>query len=139
MIKSGAMAKFTHHIFVCGNVRPPEHPRGCCDPEGRERLRDEFKKAVKQRGLRATVRANRCGCLDQCEHGPVVVVYPEAVWYGGVRLSDIDEILVEHILGGRPVQRLLIADECVNNRDCPHRTRGDQWFQELENTENVKD
>lgn len=82
-----------------------------------------FKQEVKSRGLRSTVRANRAGCLDQCEHGPCVVVYPEGVWYGGVQRSDVTEIIERHILGGQPVQRLLISDDCINNRDCPHRAR----------------
>ncbi len=117
------MPKFTHHIFVCGNQRPEGHPRGCCDPEGREALRASFKQTLKQRGLRGRMRANRSGCLDQCEHGPCVVVYPEGVWYGGVALEDVSTIVEEHLLGGRPVQRLLIKESCINNRECPHRRR----------------
>ncbi len=122
-IITGDMAKFEHHIFVCGNYREPGHPRGCCDPEQTEALRALFKSELKRRGLRGRVRANRAGCLDQCEHGPCLVVYPEAVWYGWVELEDVPEILESHIEGGAPVQRLLIDDECVNNRDCPHRAR----------------
>ncbi len=115
------MPKFKYHIFVCGNTRQSGHPRGCCDPEGNEELRALFKAEVKKRRLRGQVRANRSGCLDQCEHGPCVVVYPEAVWYGGVTRQDVFPILEEHIIGGRPVERLRIADECINNFDCPHR------------------
>src|SRR5205085_5454786 len=79
------MPKFTHHIFVCTNQRPPESPKGCCDPTRSGMLHLAFKKEVAARGLKAQVRANRAGCLDQCEHGPTVVIYPDAVWYGGVR------------------------------------------------------
>ena len=79
------MAKFEHHIFICANQRPPENPRGCCDPEGLGGLQLLFKQELAARGLKASVRANRAGCLDQCEHGPTVVVYPEGVWYGAVR------------------------------------------------------
>ena len=60
------------------------------------------------------VRANKSGCLDQCELGPTVVVYPEAVWYGHVKPEDVDEIIESHILGGQPVQRLIIPDEILN-------------------------
>jgi (2Fe-2S) ferredoxin len=74
-------------------------------------------------GLKATVRANKAGCLDQCEHGPTVVVYPEAVWYGKVTPADVDEILQQHIQLGKPVERLRIAESCINNKDCPHRKR----------------
>lgn len=69
------------------------------------------------------MRANRSGCLDQCEHGPCVVVYPEGIWYGGVAVADVATIVEEHLLGGRPVRRLLIDESCINNRDCPHRRR----------------
>jgi len=61
------------------------------------------------------VRANKAGCLDQCEVGPTVVVYPEAVWYSHVTPADVDEIIDSHIIGGKPVQRLIIPDSLLNN------------------------
>lgn len=61
--------------------------------------------------------------MDQCEHGPTVVVYPEAVWYGGITKDDVDEILDKHIIGGEPVERLRIADECLNAERCAHKPR----------------
>jgi len=61
------------------------------------------------------VRANKAGCLDQCEVGPTVVVYPEAVWYGHVTPADVDEIIDSHIIGGQPVERLVIPDSLLNN------------------------
>ena len=70
------MPSFSNHIFVCGNVREAGHKRGCCDPEGKQALRDAFKKELKEAGCGALVRANHAGCLDQCEHGPTVVIYP---------------------------------------------------------------
>ncbi|HEX8926066.1 MAG TPA: ferredoxin, partial [Terriglobales bacterium] len=85
-------------------------------------LQKAFKKALSLRGIR-NVRANRAGCLDQCEHGPVVVVYPEAVWYGNVHPQDVEEIVEQHIIEGRPVERLRIVDECLNAQHCPHRPR----------------
>jgi (2Fe-2S) ferredoxin len=117
------MAPFETHIFVCCNRRDPDHPRGCCDPDGEERLQKAFKKALASRGLNRTVRANKSGCLDQCEHGPTVVVYPEAVWYGGVTEADVDEIVDRHIAGGHPVERLRLPDTCVNSASCPHKPR----------------
>ena len=69
------------------------HPRGCCDPDAGDALQKAFKKALAERGLTRRMRANKSGCLDQCEHGPTVVVYPDAVWYGGVTEADIDEII----------------------------------------------
>ena len=115
------MAKFEHHIFICANQRPPENPRGCCDPEGLGGLQLVFKKELAGRGLKSSVRANRAGCLDQCEHGPTVVVYPEGVWYGGVRSEDVEEIVESHIVNGVPVARLMLADECVNTPSCAHK------------------
>lgn len=115
------MPKFERHIFICGNVRPPGHPRGCCDPTGQAELQKMFKKKLSERGLKGKVRANHAGCLDQCEHGPNLVVYPEAVWYGRVSLADVDEIIDSHILQDRPVERLLLKDECLNTRSCEHR------------------
>src|SRR5262245_21756039 len=78
------MPSFDHHIFVCGNVREAGHKRGCCDPDGKEALRGAFKKELKAAGCGTLVRANHAGCLDQCEHGPTVVIYPKGIWYGRV-------------------------------------------------------
>jgi (2Fe-2S) ferredoxin len=60
------------------------------------------------------VRANKSGCLDQCELGPTVAVYPDGVFYGGVRPEDVDEIIESHIIHGQPVERLRISDEILN-------------------------
>jgi (2Fe-2S) ferredoxin len=109
------MPKFEKHIFVCMNTREAGHPRGCCDPSGQGELQRLFKSKLAQRGIaNSAVRANKCGCLDQCELGPTVVVYPEAVWYGHVRPEDVDEIIDAHIVGGRPVERLVIPDAVLN-------------------------
>lgn len=115
------MAPFERHVFVCGNQRPAGHPRGCCDPDAGDALQKAFKKALADRGLQRRVRANRAGCLDQCEHGPTVVVYPDGVWYGGVTIADVGEIVDRHLAGGEPVTRLRLADGCVNTADCEHR------------------
>jgi len=105
------MPKYEHHIFICTNQRPPENPRGCCDPEGLGELQLAFKRELAARGLKADVRANKAGCLDQCESGPTVVVYPEGVWYGGVRAEDVVEIIESHIMNRVPVERLKMRDE----------------------------
>jgi len=114
--QKGIMAKFEKHIFICTNQRPNGNPRGCCDPTGGSELQGAFKEKLKQRGIpNSKVRANKAGCLDQCEVGPTVVVYPEAVWYGGVTLADVDEIIDSHIVGGRSVERLIVPDSVLNN------------------------
>jgi (2Fe-2S) ferredoxin len=118
-----AMAGFERHIFVCCNRRAPGHPRGCCAEKDSEAVRAAFKAALAEAGVKGKVRANEAGCLDQCEHGPTVVVYPEAVWYGFVTPADAAEIVREHIVGGRPVGRLRLADGCINTSTCPHRGR----------------
>jgi len=115
------MPKFEKHLFICGNQRPQGHPRGCCDPSGKGELQWLFKQKLNERGLKGRVRANRAGCLDQCEHGPNLVVYPDAVWYGGVSAADIDEIIESHLLGGKPVERLMLKDSCINTASCEHK------------------
>lgn len=110
------MAPFTHHIFVCCNRREPGHTRGCCDPEGAERLRELFKAETKKRQLTPLVRANKAGCLDQCELGPAVVIYPQGVWYGNVQPSDVPRIVEETIIHGRVIEELRIPDERLNGK-----------------------
>ena len=110
------MPRFTSHIFVCCNTRAPGHSRGCCDPSGDEALRDAFQAALKARHLSVDVRANRAGCLDQCEYGPTVVIYPQGIWYGRVRVEDVPRIIEETIVGGRVIDRLVIPDPCLNTK-----------------------
>ena len=117
------MPKFEKHIFICTNQRPEGHPKGSCDPTGSGELHQAFKAGLAKRGLKGKVRANKAGCLDQCEHGPTVVVYPQAVWYGRVTMADVDEIIDQHIGGDAVVERLVIPDTCLNAESCPHKPR----------------
>src|SRR6185437_15230089 len=71
---------YSSHIFCCTNTRPPGHPKGCCSVKGSEKLRNYMKVRAKELGL-ADVRVNAAGCLDRCELGPTMVIYPEGVWY----------------------------------------------------------
>jgi (2Fe-2S) ferredoxin len=98
--------RFRHHLFICENRRPEGSPRGSCAARGGEAVRQAFKAELARRGLNTEIRANSAGCLDLCEQGPVVVVYPEGTWYVGVRPEDVAEIVEEHLVGGRPVERL---------------------------------
>jgi (2Fe-2S) ferredoxin len=102
------MSYYRYHVFFCTNQR--DDGRVYCAQYGAEKMRDHLKRRVKELGLTgpAGVRINTAGCLDRCEKGPVVVVYPEAVWYTFVDTEDLDEILEKHILGGEVVERLLI-------------------------------
>ena len=102
------MSHYKHHVFFCQNQR--EAPEACCANHGASAMRDYCKGRVKALGLAGPgkVRVNQAGCLDRCEEGPVLVVYPEAVWYTYVDKSDIDEIIDEHLVNGRVVERLKI-------------------------------
>jgi (2Fe-2S) ferredoxin len=102
--------RFRHHLFVCENRRPDGAPRGSCAASGGEAVRKAFKAELNRRGLDGEIRANAAGCLDLCARGPVVVVYPEGTWYVGVRPEDVAEIVEQHLVGGRPVARLLATD-----------------------------
>ena len=115
------MPLFERHVFVCHNTRPADAPRPSCTSDGKSELHTQLQQLAKAAGLGGKVRINKSGCLDQCEHGPTVVVYPEAVWYGHVKPEDAAEIVEEHLVGGRPVERLRLADECVNTKSCSHR------------------
>jgi (2Fe-2S) ferredoxin len=100
------MPHLERHVFICTNRRDPSNPKGSCAAKGAEQVREAFKKQMFERGLKGRMRANAAGCLDQCEHGCTVVVYPEQVWYGGVTPEDVTEIIDEHLVAGRPVERL---------------------------------
>ena len=110
------MAEFTHHIFVCCNQRIAGHPRGCCNLDGSEALRNRFKTEIAQRKLGPLVRANVAGCLDQCEQGPTVVIYPQAIWYGHVTPDDVPRILDETVIAGRVLEDLLIPADQLNQK-----------------------
>jgi len=84
-------------------------------------VREALKEAVKQLGLKRQVRINTAGCLDHCEHGVTIVVYPEAVWYGFVTPADVPEIVESHLLNGKPVERLRLAEGCINTPCCEHK------------------
>jgi (2Fe-2S) ferredoxin len=115
------LPRFERHVFVCHNFRPADAPRQSCTSDGRSELHAQLQQLTKAAGLDGRVRINKSGCLDQCEHGPMVVVYPEAVWYGNVRPEDAVAIVAEHLVAGRPVERLRVAEECLNTKTCPHR------------------
>jgi (2Fe-2S) ferredoxin len=102
------MSFYKHHVFFCQNRRDP--PAACCANHNAEGMRDYAKKRVKELKMSGPgqVRINSAGCLDRCELGPCVVVYPEGTWYTYVDKEDIDEIIDEHIVHGREVERLKI-------------------------------
>ena len=102
------MSFYQHHVFFCLNKR--EAPENCCACHGSEAMKDYAKKRIKELKLsgQGKVRINAAGCLDRCEEGPVLVVYPEGTWYTYVDTSDIDDIIDTHLVGGKVVERLKI-------------------------------
>jgi len=102
------MSYFKHHVFFCCNQRAAGEM--CCNSHGAQAMRDYCKGKVKAMGekIAGKVRINSAGCLDRCAQGPVIVVYPEAVWYTYVDQEDIDEIVESHLARGKVVERLLI-------------------------------
>jgi (2Fe-2S) ferredoxin len=108
MSSQPAQPHFSHHVFFCCNQR--KNGSACCEDHGASELRAYAKDRVKQLGLsgEGKTRINQAGCLDRCELGPVLVVYPEGVWYTYVDRSDIDEIIEQHLQQGRVVERLRV-------------------------------
>ena len=99
---------FKYHVFFCTNQR--EDGKQCCENCNATEIRDYAKQRVKQLGLNGPdqVRINSAGCLDRCSLGPVLVIYPEAIWYTYVDREDVDEIISEHLQNGRIVKRLQV-------------------------------
>lgn len=107
------MGYYKHHVFFCTNKREPDengNKRPCCADKNAVEMREYCKKKVKKAGLAGAgaVRVNNAGCLDRCEEGPCIVVYPEETWYTYVDEGDIDEIVESHLKNGKVVERLKI-------------------------------
>ncbi|NNJ96050.1 MAG: (2Fe-2S) ferredoxin domain-containing protein [Gammaproteobacteria bacterium] len=102
------MSFYQYHVFFCTNER--QQGEQCCEQCNATAIRNYAKDRIKQLGLAGpgNVRINTAGCLDRCELGPVIVVYPEEVWYTYLDREDVDEIISEHLINGRVVRRLII-------------------------------
>ena len=103
------MSFYDKHVFFCINQR--EDGEVCCGNHGTQKARDYVKNKVKELGISSrqnNIRINTAGCMDRCDDGPVIVVYPEGTWYTFVDESDLDEIIEEHLKHGRVVERLKI-------------------------------
>lgn len=99
---------FKHHIFFCLNKR--DDGESCCASQGAEAAFDYMKSRVKKLSLNGKhkARVNRAGCLDRCDQGPLMVIYPEAIWYTFVDNDDVDEIIESHLINGQVVERLQV-------------------------------
>ena len=87
---------YRRHVFICINEREEGHPRGCCLAKGSLELREYMKAKAKEMGLKR-IRINTSGCLDRCEKGPSMVIYPEGVWCTGWSKEGVDEVSQAHI------------------------------------------
>lgn len=102
------MSHYQHHVFFCLNRR--EDGGACCCDHGAEAMFEYAKKQANKLGLHGEgkSRINRAGCMDRCNEGPVLVVYPEGIWYTYIDQADIDEIIESHLVNGKLVERLKI-------------------------------
>ena len=105
------MSYYKYHVFFCTNQR--DGNRACCQRFNAKEMRDYAKQRSKALGIagHGQVRINTAGCLDRCQEGPVLVVYPEGTWYSYVDQEDIDEIFDEHLTNGRKVERLMLEKQ----------------------------
>ena len=104
------MAKPQRHVLVCLNQRAPGNPKGSCGEKGADAILTELKERVAEAGLKETVMVVGTRCLKHCSRGVTLAVYPENVWYAGVKPEDLTELLESHLRGGRALERLLMPD-----------------------------
>lgn len=100
-----------HHVLVCGGT-------GCHSSNG-DKIKELIDERVKEAGIENDIQVILTGCFGLCESGPNVVVYPEGVFYSHVELSDVEEIVEEHILKGNIVKRRLFKESIVDERIKP--------------------
>jgi (2Fe-2S) ferredoxin len=109
------MQPFRYHVFACAQQKPDGLP--CCHARGAEATINALRREVGARGLADTVLITQCGSMGLCESGPNLVVYPEGVWYSGVRPEDVAEIVESHFRNGLPVVRLARQDEAATRAE----------------------
>ncbi len=105
------MARPEKHVFVCTQSRPAGHPRGSCTEKGAGDVMAEFGQQFEQKGLWGKFLLTGTGCMGGCDSGPVVLIYPEGVMYGGVTKADVAEIVDQHLLADNHVERLMVSSE----------------------------
>lgn len=105
------MPKPERHVFICTQTKPPHIPQPSCGPSGGGDLAQSFYGELDERGLLGRFAVTMTGCMGGCSAGPVVLVYPEGIMYGGVTANDIPEIIDQHLIDGAPVARLQVSPE----------------------------
>jgi (2Fe-2S) ferredoxin len=108
--------RYTHHAFICTNL-------SSCAQHDPEKIQKYLKSRLKELGLHREIRANKSGCLDGCSYSPVTVVYPEGIWYRLLTEEDAERVLQEHLIGGKPVEALMVREL---NLDYPFQTHSEQ-------------
>lgn len=105
------MPYFQRHLFFCTNLR--QNGKRCCAQNNAAELKDYAKQKLKRLGLHGpgNYRVNNAGCLDRCEQGPVLVIYPDGIWYRYDNQADVDEIIEQHVLKGQIVHRLQLSNK----------------------------
>ncbi|MBW7844277.1 MAG: (2Fe-2S) ferredoxin domain-containing protein [Bacteroidia bacterium] len=96
--------RFEKHVFICANQKAEGKP--CCGEERGMELVKKFKQVLRDKGLQGKIRAQRAGCLDACEFGPALVIYPEGTYYGHVTTADVERIVEQHLLNNKVVTEL---------------------------------
>ncbi len=109
------MEPFRYHVYACQQEKPGNAP--CCSARGSAAVLDALRKELAAQGLADEVHVTTCGSLGMCERGPNMVVYPEGVWYSGIQVADVPELVREHFRGGRPVERLANRDAVVLKKE----------------------
>ena len=105
------MPKPLKHVFICIQSRPEKHPRGSCAAKGGIDVFQTFMQEFDTRKLYDRFALVNTGCLGPCHIGPSVLIYPEGVMYGDIKKTDVITIIEEHLLGGKPVERLMMPKE----------------------------
>ena len=103
--------KYDKHIFICINERAETSVKGDCARNGGKEIRMRFVQLIEEHGMKGEIRANKSGCLDACEMGAAVVIYPKGIWYTKVQLEDVDEIFKISVLGDDIVERIASTEE----------------------------
>jgi len=98
--------KYDKHIFVCANQKA-EGKKCCGESFGLEAVQ-HLRAKIKEANLSVNIRAQKAGCLDYCQQGPALVIYPEGVFYGNLKIEDLDKIVEIHLGQGKIVEELLI-------------------------------
>ncbi len=104
------MPKPERFLYICTNSRPEGHPRGACSQKGGGAILMRFAELLNAEGLKGKITLATSGCVGPCSSGPLVSVMPDNVWYKSLTTEDVDEIVIEHLKGNRPVTRLEMED-----------------------------